>query len=114
MFFLLACPFVYRVMSFIYDVRVRGVGRGEGGGLDVFVRERLLSCRIVIGSMGCIVYTDYVYPAFVPLLAGISCLLFLFRKCCFVFLSFPLLFHHAALSSSSFFEFFMSGLLAIS
>ena len=59
-------------------------------------------------------YTDYVYPAFVSLLADISCLLFLFRKCCFVFLSFPLLFHHAALSSSSFFEFFMSGLLAIS
>ena len=41
-------------------------------------------------------YTDYVYPAFVSLLADISCLLFLFRKCfCFVFLSFPLLFHYA-------------------
>ena len=25
MFFLLACPFVSRVISFIYDVRVRGV-----------------------------------------------------------------------------------------
>ena len=34
--------------------------------------------------MGCIVYTDYVYPAFVTLLADISCLLFLFRKCLFV------------------------------
>ena len=30
--------------------------------------------------MGCIVYTDYVYPAIVTLLAAISCLLFLFRK----------------------------------
>ena len=30
--------------------------------------------------MGCIVYTDHVYPAFVTLLADISCLLFLFRK----------------------------------
>ena len=41
-------------------------------------------------------YTDYVYPAFVSLLADISCLLFLFRKRCFLFfLSFPLLFHHA-------------------
>ena len=29
-------------------------------------------------------YTDYVYPAFVTLLADISCLLFLFRKCLFV------------------------------
>ena len=34
--------------------------------------------------MGCIVYTDYVYPAFVTLLADISCLFFLFRKCLFV------------------------------
>ena len=41
-------------------------------------------------------YTDYVYPAFVSLLADISCLLYLFRKCCcFVFLSFPLLLHYA-------------------
>ena len=29
-------------------------------------------------------YTDYVYPAFVTLLADSSCLLFLFRKCLFV------------------------------
>ena len=36
---------------------------------SVIVRERLLPCRVVVGSMGCIVYTDYVYPAFVPLLA---------------------------------------------
>ena len=34
--------------------------------------------------MGCIVYTDYVYPAIVTLLADISCLRFLFRKCLFV------------------------------
>ena len=47
---------------------------------SVFVRKRLLPCRVVVGSMGCIVYTDYVYPVFVPLLADISCLLFLFRK----------------------------------
>ena len=63
------------------------------------VRGRLLPCRVVVGLMECIVYTDYVYSAFVSLLADISCL-FSFRKCCFVFLSFPLLFHHAALSSS--------------
>ena len=42
---------------------------------SVFVRERLLPCRVVVGSVDCIVYTDYVYPAFVPLLADISCLL---------------------------------------
>ena len=37
-------------------------------------------------------YTDYMYPAFVSLFAdGISCLLYLFRKCCcFVFFYFPL------------------------
>ena len=29
-------------------------------------------------------YTDYVYPAFVTLLADSSCLLFLFRKCLLV------------------------------
>ena len=79
------------------------------------VRERLLPCRVVVGLMDCIVYTDYVYSAFVSLLADISCLLFLFRKCCFVFLSFPLLFHHAALLKKFFFFFFfISGLLAIS
>ena len=65
-------------------------GRGEGGSrcltrplilsLCGVVGERLLPCRIVDGSMGCIMYTDYVNPAFVPLLADISCLLFLFRK----------------------------------
>ena len=35
---------------------------------------------------GFIVYMDYVYPAFVPLLTDMSCLLFLFRKCCCFFL----------------------------
>ena len=67
------------------------------------VREHLLPCRVVVGLMDCIVYTDYVYSAFVSLLADISCLLFLFRQCCFVFLSFPLLFHHAALFSFLFY-----------
>ena len=63
---------------------------------SAFVRERLLPCRVAVGSMGCIVYTDYVYPAFDPLLADISCLLFLFRKwffyfiCCSSFLFFSL------------------------
>ena len=53
------------------------------------VRKRLLPCRVVVGLMDCIVYTDYVYSAFVSLLADISCLLFLFKKCCFFSLSFP-------------------------
>ena len=47
---------------------------------SVFVCEHLLPCCVVVSSMGCIVYMDYVYPAFVPLLTDISCLLFLFRK----------------------------------
>ena len=44
---------------------------------------------LLLAQMGCIVYTGYVYPAFDPLFAGISCLLFLFGKwgccCCFLF-----------------------------
>ena len=50
----------------------------------------------------CIVYTDYVFPACVTLLAAISCLLFLFRKFVCFFSS----------DISSFF--FICGLLAIS
>ena len=63
-----------------------GMGWGGGGGVGVVsmfneplilflcgvVRERLLPCRVVVGWMDCIVYTDYVYPVFVSLLAGIS------------------------------------------
>ena len=55
------------------------------------------SCRtsqstlVVAVAVGCIVYTDYVYPAFVSLLTDSSCLLFLFRKgwCCFFSISCP-------------------------
>ena len=48
---------------------------------SVFVRDRFFPpCRFAVGSMDCIVYTDYVYPAFDPLLADISCLLFLCHK----------------------------------
>ena len=52
--------------------------------------------------MGCIVYTDYVCPAFVPLLADIT-----FEKVLLFCLSFPLLFHHAFfhLLSSAFWPF---------
>ena len=57
--------------------------------------------------MGCIVYTDYVYLAFVTLHADSSCLFLLFGKW-FVFVCFPLLFHHA------FFLFLFFGLLALS
>ena len=39
--------------------------------LSGVVRERLLPCRVV-SLMDSIVYTDYVYPAFVSLLADIS------------------------------------------
>ena len=65
------------------------------------VRGRLRPRSVVVTakSMGCIVYTDYVYPAFVTLLADISCLLFLFRKCLFVVVLFSLsslLFHHTS------------------
>jgi len=45
LFFLFACPLVSQVISFIYDVQVRG------GGLDVS-RDRsfcLLPCRVAVG-----------------------------------------------------------------
>ena len=71
------------------------------------VCEPLLPCRAV-GLMDSILYTDYVYPAFVSLLADISCLLFLFRKCCFVVFLFSSSFPPCVLS------FFIPGLLAIS
>ena len=56
---------------------------------------------------GCIVYTDYVYPAFVPLLADITCLLFLFRKCCCFLSLLPSFFNMRSF-------FFIFGLLTIS
>ena len=43
------------------------------------VHEHLLPCCVVVSWMDCIVYMDYMYPAIVPLLTDISCLLFLFR-----------------------------------
>ena len=62
--------------------------------------------------MDCIVYTDYVYPAVVSLLADIS--LSFQKSFWFVFLSF-LLFHIFFSSFLSFFLFFkISGLLALS
>ena len=57
--------------------------------------------------MGCIVYTDYMYSAFVLLLTDITFLLFLFRKCCCFLSFFPFFF-----TMCSFF--FIFGLLAIS
>ena len=76
----------------------------EGWWSRCFTRPLILSlfvsvfCPAVLLSaqMGFIVYTDYVYPAFDPLFADISCLLFLFGKwgcCCLfavlLFFSFP-------------------------
>ena len=51
--FLSACPFVSRVISFIYDVRVRGVVSMFNEPLMLslcgVVRERVLPCRVVVG-----------------------------------------------------------------
>ena len=49
-FFLLACPFVFRVISFIYDVRVKGVPPMSPLILSLcgVVRERQLTCRVVV------------------------------------------------------------------
>ena len=61
------------------------------------VCERLLPCRVVVTAKWVVlVYTDYVYPAFVLLLADITNLPPLsFQKVLLFSLSFPLLFHHA-------------------
>ena len=52
LFFLLACPFVSRVISFSFDVRVRGVVSMFNEPLILslcgVVRERLLPCRVVV------------------------------------------------------------------
>ena len=85
-FFLFLClPFGFSS----YIVHLRCIS--EGWWSPCFTRPLIRSfalpccCRL---KMGCIVYTDYVYPAFDPLFADISCLLFLYRKwgcCCFLF-----------------------------
>ena len=53
LFFLLAYPFVSRAISFVYDVRVRGVVSMFNEplilSLCAVVRERLLPCRVVVG-----------------------------------------------------------------
>ena len=52
LFFLLACPFVFWVMSFIYDVWVRGVVSMFNETAHSFfvwvVREHLLPCRVIV------------------------------------------------------------------
>jgi len=53
LFFLLACPFVSRVISSIYDGRVMGEVSMFNEPLILslcgVVRERLLPCRVVVG-----------------------------------------------------------------
>ena len=113
MFFLLACPFVSRVLSFIYDVRVQGVVsmfNETSHSLFVWGSSCLLPCRVVVTAKWVVSCTriTYIQPLS-PLLADITCLLFLFRKCCCCFLSlFPFFF-----TMRSFF-FLIFGLLAIS
>ena len=111
--FFLACPFVSQVISFIYDVQVRGV-------VSMFTRplilslcgvvcEHLLPCCVVVTAGWVVSCTDtyYVYPAFAPLLADITCPIFLFRKyCCFLSLFCFFFTMHSF--------FFIFGLLAIS
>ena len=104
--FSLGFPFVSRVISFMSRCLMRPLILSLCG----VVRERLLPCRVAVTVKWAVSCTDtyYVYPAFVPLLADIACLLFLFRKCCCCFLSlFPFFF-----TMRSFF--FNFGLLAIS
>ena len=69
------------------------------------VCERLLPCRVVVGWMDCIMYTDYVFW-FCPIAHWHFLPPLSFQKVFLFFLSFPLLFHHASL-------FFISGLLAL-
>ena len=68
-FFLLACPFVSRVISFIYNVRVRGVASMFNETSHSFfvwvVHECLLPCKV-----DCIVCMDYVSHCSLTLLAS--------------------------------------------
>ena len=81
LFFPLCLPFGFS--SYIVHLRCTS----EGWWSRCFTRPLILSlfvsvfCPAVLLSaqVGCIVYTDYVYSAFDPLFADISCLLFLFR-----------------------------------
>ena len=111
LFFPLCLPFGFS--SYIVHLRCTS----EGWWSRYFTRPLILSffvsvfCPAVLLSaqVGCIVYTDYVYPAFVTLLADVYCLLFIFRKCLLLLslFCFPsLLFHHTSFV-------FISGLLAI-
>ena len=100
-FSLFACTLVSRVISFIYNVQVRG------GGLDVSRDRSFCLCSWASFALPCCCRlnwvvsctdTDYVYPAFDPLFADISCLLFLsFQKVGLLFFvccsSFSFLFH---------------------
>ena len=102
LFFLFACPLVSWVISFIYDVQVRG------GGLDVSRDRSFCLCSWASFALPCCCRlnwvvsctdTDYVYPAFDPLFADISCHLFLsFQKVGLLFFvccsSFSFLSHH--------------------
>ena len=88
--FSLSSPFVFRVIAFIYDVRVMG-----GSLVSVCCPAVLLS--LLSGLYR--VHGLRVSSLFVTLFADSSCLLFLFRKCLlllslFCFLS--LLFHHTS------------------
>ena len=95
--FSLCLPFGFS--SYIVHLRCTS----EGWWSRCFTRSLILSLFVSVccpavflsAQMGCIVYTYYVYPAFDPLIADISCLLFLFRKwffCLFVFVCLLFLF----------------------
>ena len=94
----------------IYDIRVRVVVSVFNETVHSFFVWGSLGASVALlccchCKVGCIVYTDYVYPAFVLLLTDIACLLFLFRKYC-VFSLFSPSFSPYILS------FFILGLLA--
>ena len=98
LFFLLACPFVSRDISFIYDVRVRGVVsmfNETAHSLCGVVRQRLLPCRVVVIAKWVISCTRIrcIQPlsrCSLTLLASSF-----FSESVVVFsLFFPLLFHH--------------------
>ena len=110
LFFLLACPFVFRVISFIYDVRVRGVVSMFNETAQSFfvwvVRERLLPCRVVVTAAKWVVSCTRI-TCIQPLFrCSLTSLAYSFFPKSVVVFSFPLLFHNAF--------FFIFGVLAIS
>ena len=101
-FVLLACPFVSRVISFIYDVRVKGMFNEPAYSFFVSV-----CCLAILSLLKWVVSCTWITCIQLLSRCSLTCLASsFFSESVVVFFSFPLLFHHAF--------FLVSGVLATS